>query len=529
VALAGEYVAGVGADYEGIKAIDLKGQFLLPGLIDGHTHLESSLLSVSQYSRAVVPRGTTTIITDLHEIANVAGLNGVRSLMGEARRLPLDIFLMVPSCVPATHLETAGAEITTDQIRLALRWKDSIGLGEMMNFPGVLFADGQVLDKISAAKGAARDGHAPGLSGKDLNAYLATGIGSDHESPRLAEAREKLRRGMHVMIREGSSEKNLEELLPLVNDNTYHRCFFVVDDRSAHDLMTDGDMDAIIRKAVSLGLEPVRAIQMATINTARYFGLGEHGAVAPGYVANLMVTDDLTNLQALQVFSHGRLVAENGSPLFRTRRTGDASLLNTVNLKPFGVDDLGLPTDGWPNLVIEIVPGQIITRKVIAEPKVADGFVVADTDRDMLKLVVAERHRATGNMGRALARGFGLKRGALATSIAHDSHNIVAAGVTDGDIYAAIKEVERIQGGLAIAVDGKVVDSLPLPIAGLLSPEPVEAVASKLETLENIAQDLGSALAAPFATLSFLALPVIPELRLTDKGLVDVNEFRLIS
>jgi adenine deaminase len=331
------------------------------------------------------------------------------------------------------------------------------------------------------------------------------------------------------MIREGSSEKNLDALLPLVTDKTYKRCMFVVDDRSCVDLLRDGDIDAVVRKAIKRGLEPVRAIQMATINTAEYFRLNRLGAVAPGYLANLVAISDLARLQIDMVFYQGRLVAREGKTLFPSYQVGRKGPTSTVNIKPFSIEALRLPASGETELVIEVVPGQIITRKRLEKVKVTSGVIGQDTIRDILKLVVVERHKATGNIGLGLVNGFGLKRGALASSIAHDSHNIIAVGTNDEDIFTAIKEIERLEGGLVVAAQGRVLASLALPIAGLLSDEPLEVVVSKLEELERLARDLGTTLASPFASLSFLALPVIPELRLTDLGLVDVNEFKLIK
>ena len=529
VALCGGKVAGVGDYKKARKVIDLGGKYLAPGLINGHTHLESSMLDVGQYARAVVPHGTSAIVTDLHEIANVCGLDGIKYVLDCARRLPFDLFLMAPSCVPATHLETSGAIISPEDIRRILRFKECIGLGEVMNYPGVLFGDAGMLSKIESARGKVIDGHAPGLSGKDLNAYIGAGIYSDHESVTLAEAEEKLRRGMHVMIREGSTEKNLEALLPLVTDKTYRRCLFVVDDRHGVDILRDGDIDAVVRKAIKLGLDPVRAIQLATINAAGYFRLAGLGAVAPGYFANLIVLDNLVGFQVNMVFYRGRLVAQGGKPLFDLPVPGGNRLTDTVNIKPFTKDALKLRASGESRPVIEVVPGQIITRRKLQKVRAVGGFILSDTGQDILKAVVVERHKATGNIGIGLVTGFGLKKGALASSTAHDSHNVVAVGTDDEDIFTAIKEVERLKGGLVAAVGGKVLDSLATPIAGLLSGEPLERVVAGLERLEQAAKDLGATLQAPFAALSFLALPVIPELRLTDLGLVDVNEFKLIE
>jgi adenine deaminase len=517
VAIYGERIAGVGDYRQAKKILDLGGKYIAPGLINGHIHPESSMLDIGQYARAVIPRGTTALITDLHEIANVCGLEGIKYVLDYARRLPFELFLMAPSCVPATHLETSGASIDAGDIRQLLRRQEVIGLGEVMNFPGVLGGDKAVLSKISLAEGKIIDGHAPGVSGKDLSGYIAAGIYSDHESVSIDEAREKLRRGMFLMIREGSAEKNLEALLPLVTDKTYNRCLFVVDDRSCADLLKDGDIDAVVRKAIGLGLEPVRAIQLATINPAQYSRRDGLGGIAPGYMANLIVLSDLGRLEIETVFYRGRIVAQEGKPLFKLPPTTGKGLTNTVNIKPFNIEKLRLSASGEAMPIIEVVPGQIITRKRMGKIR-----SVPDMSRDILKLVVVERHKATGNIGVGLVSGFGLRKGALASSIAHDSHNIIAVGTSDEDIFTAVKEIERLQGGLVVVAGGKVLASLSLPIAGILSDEPLEVVVSKLEGLERIAAELGTKLISPFATLSFLALPVIPEIRLTDRGVVEL-------
>ena len=529
IAISQGRIAGIGDYSQAKQKIDLKGKYLAPGLINGHIHIESSMLHISEYARAVVPRGTSAIVTDLHEIANVAGLKGIRYLMDCARTLPMDCYFMAPSCVPATHLETSGAELGAKELKIAFRWKNVIGLGELMNFPGVLMRDKEVLKKVRLARGRVIDGHAPRVSGKDLNAYLTAGASSDHESTTFEEGQEKLRRGMYLMIREGSSEKNLDELLPLVTDKTYKRCFFVTDDRTCADLLKEGDIDAVVRKAIAGGLDPVRAIQMATINTAEHFRLRRVGAIAPGYVANLIVIDDLSKLSVDMVFHKGKLVAQDGKALFSTSWRSDPEITHSVNIKPFDIEALKMPASRKDLPIIEIVPGQVTTKGIKLEPKVRDGFVVPDIERDILKLVVVERHKASGNIGLGLVKGFGLKNGALGSSIAHDSHNIVVAGTNDHDIFAAVKEIERLEGGLVAAAGGKTKGSLALPIAGLLSEEPLEAVVSELEGLQKIVAGWGCMLPSPFATLSFLALAVIPELRLTDKGLVDVVAFKLLG
>ena len=516
-------VAGLGGGYQARESIDLKGAYLLPSFVDGHTHIESSMLWVDEYARAVVPHGTAAVVSDLHEIANVCGLFGMEQVANAAAGLPFELYLMAASCVPATDLETSGASLGPREIEKALALPGVIGLGEMMNSPGVIEGHRGVLERIQAVGPRPVDGHAPGVSGRALNAYLAAGPRSDHESTALEEGREKLRRGMYLMIREGTTEKNLEELLPLVNDYTAPRCLFVVDDRSCRDLQQDGDVDAVVRKAITLGLPPVRAIQLATINPAVCFGLHGLGAIAPGYKAHFVVADDLRDLRPRQVYFSGRLVAEEGRPLFEERVRPDRRLTHSFQVKGLGPEAFALAAAGPRFPVIEIVPGQIITRHAVEEVRREDGRILAEPARDILKLAVVERHQGSGRVGVGLVRGFGLKRGALASSYAHDSHNIVVVGASDVDMYEAAREVERMQGGLAVAAEGRILASLPLPVAGLMSTDPIDAVVRGLQAVENAAVSLGTTVPAPFAVLSFLALPVIPSLRLTDRGLVDAE------
>lgn len=529
VAICEGRIAGLGDYREANEVIELGGSYLAPGFIDGHIHLESSMLSPGEYARAVVPRGVLAVVTDFHEIANVCGLAGVRYILRYAQGLPMDIFGMAPSCVPATHLETSGARLPAEDLKEIRDMEHILGLGEMMNYPGVISGDPDVWAKIDLFRDRIKDGHSPGLRGKELNAYLSAGIRSDHECTTCEEAIEKLSRGMHIMIREGSSEKNLEALLPMVADETFRRCFFVVDDRSCMDLLRDGDMDGILRQAVRKGLDPIRAIQMATLNPAEYFRLAGIGAVAPGYRANLVVLNDLKKMEAALVFYDGKLVARDGGLISHIPEMPDSDLTRTVNIKPFSVNELIIPATAKTAAVIEIVPDQIITRRSDREVKIREGSILPDTEKDILKLVVMERYRATGHIGLGLVKGFGLKRGALASSIAHDSHNIIAVGANDRDIFLAIKELERLQGGLSVAADGHVLGSLALPIAGLISEEPLNSVVQSLEELKRVAAGLGCISTTPFATLSFLALPVIPELRLTDLGMVDVTSFKLLE
>ena len=533
VAICGDRVAGVGDYQKAREIIDLQGAYLAPGLINGHTHIESSMLHPAQYARTVVPRGTLTVVTDLHEIANVCGIEGIKFVINWAQKLPLDMLFMAPSCVPATTLETSGAQISAEEIKKLLAYPNVIGLGEMMNFPGVVSGVEEVLNKIIVSQGRVIDGHAPGLAGKELNAYMAAGILSDHESTTFDEGKEKLKRGMYLMIREGSSEKNLDALLPLVNDKTYKRCLFVVDDRSCSDLLREGDIDAVVRKAIRRGLEPIRALQMATINSAEYFRRYDMGAIAPGYLANLITITDFSRLEIDMVFYRGKLVARQGKPLFSLPNIRP-ELTGTVHIKPLTIESLSLRAKRSNRTketspIIEIVPRQIITRKRTEKVKVVEGLIQPDTERDILKLVVVERHKASGNIGLGLVKGFGLRQGALASSVAHDSHNIVAVGTNDSDILAAIEQIERLQGGLVVCSGGEILASLPLPVAGLLSSEPAEIVVAQFDKLEEAAAGLGNLPPSPFSILSFLALPVIPELRLTDLGLVDVVALRLIK
>ncbi|MGD0765256.1 MAG: adenine deaminase, partial [Dehalococcoidia bacterium] len=516
-------IAGLGPGYRARETVDLRGAYLLPAFINGHTHVESSHLWIGEYARAVLPHGIAAVVTDLHEIANVAGFRGLQAVTRAAASLPLELYLMAPSCVPATSLETAGAALGPEEIEHALRLDRAIGLGEMMDFPGVIQAQPDVLARIEAAAGRLIDGHGPGLRGRALNAYLAAGPHSDHESTTLEEGREKLRRGMYLMIREGTAEKNLADLLPLVTDATARRCLFVVDDRSCQDLLQDGDVDAVVRKAIALGLDPLRAVQLATINAADCFHLRGLGAVAPGYRAHLLVCDDLRQMRPRRVYFGGRLVAEDGEPLFPAPAAVDARLTHTFNVQGLSPDSFALPVIGPRYPVIEALPGQILTGRRLTDVRVEDGYVQADVDRDILKLAVVERHLGSGRVGVGLVSGFGLKRGALASSYAHDSHNVIVVGVTDDDMYRAVRHVVSMQGGLAAVRRGRVLASVPLPVAGLMSLEPAAIVSAQLAAVDAAARSLGATLPEPFAVLSFLALPVIPTLKLTDKGLIDAE------
>jgi adenine deaminase len=528
VAVCGGRIAGLSADagrYAGAREVlDLEGRYLAPAFIDAHIHLESSQLWVSEFARVTVPHGTGAVVADPHEIANVLGLAGVRALIDAARELPLCTFFVVPSCVPASPRETSGAILDTAAVTLALDWPEIVGLGEVMNFPGVLAAEPDVLAKIAAAHARRLpvDGHAPGVTGAALDAYAAAGIAADHECTELDEAREKLRRGLTLMIREGSTARNLGALLPLVTPETEGRCMFVSDDRDAATLLRDGHLDAILRLAVARGLDPLRALRLVTINPARFWRLDGLGAVAPGYFADLVVLDDLRDFRVALTLHRGQIVARDGAALFAAPATIPASLRGAIRHGPLPPDAFHLPDPGGSMPVVGAIHDQIVTTLLTEQPSVRDGLVVADPARDLLKLVVVERHHATGNIGIGLVRGFGLRRGALASSVGHDAHNLIAVGADDADLHAAIAAVAGMGGGLVAVAAGQVLAALPLPLAGLLADLPAPEVVARHHALEQAARDLGCTAPAPFELLSFMPLSVIPAARVTDQGFITV-------
>lgn len=529
VAVFGDRIAALGPDLAGREEIDVQGAFIAPGLMDGHMHLESSMVTPPQYARAVVPRGTTAVMIDPHEIANVRGLDGIRYMLEASRSTPLDVFVMCPSCVPATDLENSGARLDAADL-LGVQDPRILGLAEMMNFPGVLAADPGVLEKIEAFRARRVDGHCPGLTGRDLCAYLAAGVESDHECTRREEAEEKLRLGMHILLREGSVTRDLEALLPLVTPRNLRRCMLCTDDREPADLINEGHIDFVIRKAVSLGCSPVDAITMGSLNTAEYFGLRRRGAVAPGWLADLVVVRDLDDFRPHLVFKGGRLVARDGEPLWEARAEVPATVTGTVNFAPLEAGALRIDAGGRGRArVIGLIPHQIVTRHLVEEVTVRDGEVIADPERDQLKLAVVERHRATGNVGLGLASGFGLTRGALASTVGHDSHNLLLLGADDQDMLMAAERIRELDGGWVAVAGGQVLAELPLPIGGLMSDAPLDEVRRANEALYRATVEMGGTTPNPFMSLSFLALPVIPALKLTDLGLVDVDRFSQVE
>jgi adenine deaminase len=527
IAIAHSRIVGVGQGFAAAEEFDLHGSYVCPGFMDAHVHIESSMVPPAEFARAVVPRGTTTVVIDPHEIANVLGLEGIRFMFDSAKYNPLSTFVMMPSCVPATDMETAGAYLRWYDIAPQLHDDWVLGLGEMMNYRGVVELDEEVLNKLRGFSAAISDGHAPGLKGRDLLAYAAAGIGSDHETTTVAEMQERLRLGMYVFIREASGARNLAALISGVTPANSHRVCFCTDDRQAADLLSEGHIDFMVRKAIAGGVDPVTAIRMATLNPAEYFRLHDRGGIAPGKRADLVVFSDLQDIRAEMVFRGGKLVARGGKAIPWERPARPAMLRSSMNLHREHVN-LRLPASARQGHIIGIIPDQLITADLVEDLPCSDGQIVADPARDIARIAVLERHLETGNIGLGLVKGMGLARGAIASTVAHDSHNLIVIGMDETSMTKAVDAVVQMRGGMAVALEDAVLAQLPLPIAGLMSDQPIETVRDQVEELLRAARSLGTRLHDPFMTMSFLALPVIPALKITDKGLVDVTEFRII-
>jgi adenine deaminase len=528
IAVTNGYIVGFD-EYRAQKKVDLGGRYVAPGFIDSHVHIESAMTCVTEFVRAVVAFGTTTVVADPHEIANVLGIEGINYMLRSSERQPMNIYFTLPSCVPATDMETSGARLTADDLMPFMQNPRIVALAEMMNFPGVIQGDTEVLGKIKTAKthGKPVDGHAPGLTGSDLNAYIAAGISSDHECTAADEAKEKLMAGMYIMIREGTGAKNLKDLLPIVTPQAARRMMWCSDDRHPHDLMGEGHIDSMVREAIKAGLDPVVAIQMATLNPSEYFGIKDIGAIAPGRRADLVVFSSLDAPLIEQVYCRGVQVAEKGNILPAVEKPDLVPVSPSMKIDIDQID-FSIPAKGRRIRVIAIVPDQVITRQLVKTAAISHDMVVSDVSRDIQKIAVVQRHTGSGNIGKGFVKGFGLKQGAFASSVAHDSHNIIVVGTSDEDMKAAVAAVVEMGGGLVAVCDNRVCAELALPIAGLMSQEPVLTVRDQLDNLIHVARDFGTSLHDPFMTLSFLALPVIPELKITDKGLVDVNQFKFV-
>lgn len=527
IAIIGDTVAGISKGYKGKKEIDVNGAYVSPSFIDGHVHLESAMLMPSEFAKLVLASGTTTVIADPHEIANVMGLQGISFMREATKNLPLDVYMMLPSCVPATDLETSGVELNSYDLALLIDAPWVLGIAEMMNFPGVVGCDNSVLSKIQLGldKNKRIDGHAPHLSGKDLNAYIASGVASDHECTTPEEAVEKLRLGMYLMIREATGARDLEPLIPVMKKYNTRKCMFVTDDRHPKHLVKH--ISRMVKKAVKNGVDPVKAIQMASLNTAEYFKLTNLGAIAPGYKADIAVFDDLEKFEPKMVFKNGQMIAKDGKMVIDTTDFKLPALRGSVNIKYLNIEDLQIkvPQGKDKIKVINVIPKQLITKLSVENAKIVDGLAVSDNENDILKIAVIERHKATGNIGLGFVKGFKLKSGAIASTVAHDSHNMIVIGTNDEDMYYAAVELVKSQGGKIIVENGKTLAHLPLPIAGLMSDKPVDDVRQKISELESASQKIGCEIADPFMSMAFLSLSVIPELKITDKGLINVKKF----
>lgn len=538
VAIVDGVFAGIGP-YEGRHTIDAAGKYISPAFIDGHVHIESSMVVPSEFARVLLPHGVTTAITDPHEIANVMGARGISFMLEESEGLPFDVYVMLPSCVPATSFEHAGAILRQADLEPFLSHPRVLGLAEVMDYPAVMNAEEDMLDKLTATLAQSKqiDGHAAGLDARAINVYRTAQIRTDHECVNEQEAKERLQRGMYLMIRQGTAAKDLEALLPVVNERNARRCLFVTDDKHLDELMREGSIDHHVRMAIRRGIPAVTAIQMASLNAAECFRLQDKGAIAPGYAADFLLLDDLEEVAIHQVYKNGKLVAEKGNVaegVFPERspevsQIGE-SLADSVRIDPLTPGQIAIPVASGKAHVIGIVPNKIVTEHLVEEVPTQQGLFVPSVGRDLLKIAVIERHHRTGQIGLGILKGLGLQKGAIAFTVAHDSHNLIVAGTNDADMLAAIEALRQMQGGLVVVDGGNVLASLSLPIAGLISNQKAEDVCHGLDELEKGLRQIGAPTSfQPFLTLSFLALPVIPALKLTDQGLFDVSRFQHIN
>ena len=532
IALCGDQIAGVG-EYEGEVEIDAEGRYAAPGFIDSHIHIESSYLSPEELGMLLVPHGGTTIIADPHEIVNVLGIPGLDYMMKAAENTKLDIKYMLPSCVPATPFEHAGAVIDAEDMEDPILRDNILGLGEFMNFPGVVNADDATLDKLMVAKDAGKliDGHSPGITGKALNAYCAARIRADHECDTIQDFEERLDNGMYVMLRQGSACKNLKSLLPAVTPENSRRVIFCSDDRQPKTILEEGHLDNHLRLCVEEGMDPIIAIRMATLNAAECFGLDDRGAIAPGYRADIVLLDDLKDFKADKVWVAGELTADQGKYLPEVIKEDITPVMGSVHLKDFSAEKFKMNLKGNRVHTIEIQPGGVVTKKSVDEIQVKDGEFVFDPGQDIVKVAVVERHQLTGNVACGFLKGYGIKEGAVALSVAHDSHNIIVVGVSDEEMAFAVEALKEQSGGVVLVKDGKVIERMPMPIAGLMSDQSAEWVDAKLTALHEKAYEVLGVNddVEPVMTLCFMSLAVIPELKLTDEGLFDVTKFAFID
>ena len=532
IAICDGVIAGIGENYSGEKEIDINGAYVTPSFMDGHVHLESTMMLPKEFAKTVLPAGTTTVIIDPHEISNVLGLHGISFMHEAVKDLPMNVYTMLPSCVPATPFETSGFDLNSYDLSLLIDKPWVLGIAEMMNFPGVLNLDKNVMAKLELAKSRGKriDGHAPYLSGKDLCGYIASGVKSDHECTTPEEAIEKLRLGVYVMIREGTAAKDLDALIPVLKTSNTRKCIFVTDDRHPADLKEH--INGMVRRVVEAGVDPIKAVQVASLNTAEYFGLKDLGAIAPGYKADLLVLPDLKTFKPDIVLKDGQVVAQDGKLAVEIPENDAIATRNSVNVRWITMDDFKIQTEGdgvKKVRALEVIPHQLITKSVMSDVKVVDGNAISNVETDTLKICVIERHRATGNIGKGFVKGFNLKCGAIASTVAHDSHNMIVIGTNDFDMYTAAVALIKCQGGKVVVKDGEIISQLPLPIAGLMSDKEFDFVVEKCDELNKAAHSIGCKLEDPFMTMGFLSLPVIPELKITDKGVFDTNKFDFVD